>query len=87
MAGEKPAHVSELLNPASCSRSTTLTTWFRVHSRDHQLLKLADEFPPVKFWFTQGDQIPNGCYARRVFIPIEIANVDYADKIYKRFKF
>ena len=38
------------------------------------LLKLADEFPPVKFWFTQGDHIPNGRYARRAFIPIEIAN-------------
>ena len=49
--------------------------------------KLADEFPPVKFWFTQGDHIPNGCYARRAFIPIESANVDYADKVYKRFKF
>jgi len=23
------------------------------------LLKLADEFPPVKFWFTQGDHTPN----------------------------
>ena len=51
------------------------------------LLKLADEFPPVKFWFTQGDHIPNGRYARRAFIPIEIANFNYADKIYKRFKF
>lgn len=51
------------------------------------LLKLADEFPPVKFWFTQGDHIPNGRYARRAFIPIEIAKFDYADKVYKRFKF
>ena len=50
------------------------------------LLKLADEFRPVKFWFTQGDHIPNGCYARRAFIPIEITNFDYADKVYKRFK-
>jgi len=50
------------------------------------LLKRADEFRPVNFWFTQGDHMPNGCYARRAFIPIEIANFDYADKVYKHFK-
>ena len=51
------------------------------------LLKLADEFPPVKLRLTQGDHIPSGLYARRAFVPIEVANVDYADKVYKRFKF
>jgi hypothetical protein len=50
------------------------------------LLKRADELRPVKFWFTQGDHLPNGCYARRAFIPIEIATFDYADKVYKHFK-
>ena len=50
--------------------------------------KLADEFPPVRFLVDpRRSHSQRMLCARRAFILIESANVDYADKVYKRFKF